>query len=729
MMKNFANFTLWFMVLFAIIKSIITNSGEWSLKDEKSPLGIIKTTLIAGILIQASWFLLAALIDVSTIATYAVGGLPLSVLKNTDIGEQKILTTNSAIDLDKFDLLNEEWESFKVRYSTTYKDGETSKPVHLSPCKMEGQYVVGRLYTEKKYRNTDIFEEWISACVAFGKQIVLYNEFPSLQDKDGVAYKNGVENMLGFGLWSLHYGTWEWLQACGYIIPTATDSSVDVWSCGDKFAEVYAYITDNSDAYNVDDYQRLNTGKKPINTPRSHEKIGSKWWTNWFDSKNVIAMTMSDLISKSQWFVWPLVTIYASLLNFAQLTDDSTTTIGETSWIFIIKTAVALALIFPLVALTLVLIARIGVLRLYIVASPFIVLKATFSKFLDGKWMDALGKYLDISSVVKLVFAPVVTVAALSISLIFMTALTNGFQSGNTSEGFFESLWLTKTTALSNPAYEAITVEEVSTIEFSKLPWGNGLDWFSWLLLNCFAIGLMRMVLFAAIKANALGEVIGQKVQDFGGKFLQTLPILPIGQDGNKVGIGTAASAIGNFPDQYIAKRKSDQTGVIDKFIEERQNPGTTQITSDIATQVITPNATSKETIIQWFVDKGIREKGISETLDTNTSVIYDARNKITEPQAKEDVKKAIIAAGVTQANWTAAETASKLAPVKKALDELLTSKKPKTQADIDAIFADTDPANKKIVDDYFAVTDDYTIKIEDIEYIINKTDKKSKKK
>ncbi len=67
------------------------------------------------------------------------------------------------------------------------------------------------------------------------------------------------------------------------------------------------------------------------------------------------------------------------------------------------------------------------------------------------------------------------------------------------------------------------------------------------------------------------------------------------------------------------------------------------------------------------------------------------------------------------------------MAPVKKALDELLTNKKPKTQADIDAIFAD--PDNKKIVDEYFAVTDNYTIKIEDIEYIINKTDKKSKKK
>jgi len=65
-------------------------------------MDIIKKTLIAGILIQASRFLMAALVDVSTIATYAIGGLPLSVLKNTDIGKEKILMVNSVIDLDKF---------------------------------------------------------------------------------------------------------------------------------------------------------------------------------------------------------------------------------------------------------------------------------------------------------------------------------------------------------------------------------------------------------------------------------------------------------------------------------------------------------------------------------------------------------------------------------------------------------------------------------------------------
>jgi hypothetical protein len=34
---------------------------------------VIKTTLIAGILIQASWIITAAAVDISSIATYGIG--------------------------------------------------------------------------------------------------------------------------------------------------------------------------------------------------------------------------------------------------------------------------------------------------------------------------------------------------------------------------------------------------------------------------------------------------------------------------------------------------------------------------------------------------------------------------------------------------------------------------------------------------------------------------------
>lgn len=55
------------------------------------------------------------------------------------------------------------------------------------------------------------------------------------------------------------------------------------------------------------------------------------------------------------------------------------------------------------------------------------------------------------------------------------------------------------------------------------------MDRFSRLIVNFFGIGLMWMIVFAAIKANKIGEKVGQKVQDFGETTFRTLPILPTG--------------------------------------------------------------------------------------------------------------------------------------------------------------------------------------------------------
>ncbi len=74
-MKNFANFALWFFVLFAIVKNIIS----WPFgrdAGERSPIKTIKKTLIAGVLIQSSWFLMWAVVDISTIMTSAIWAFP-----------------------------------------------------------------------------------------------------------------------------------------------------------------------------------------------------------------------------------------------------------------------------------------------------------------------------------------------------------------------------------------------------------------------------------------------------------------------------------------------------------------------------------------------------------------------------------------------------------------------------------------------------------------------------
>jgi hypothetical protein len=65
------------LFLYGIFRILIGKS------DAKEMGNLIKNTLIAGILIQMSWFLMAVAVDISTIATYGVGGLPLTVVGET----------------------------------------------------------------------------------------------------------------------------------------------------------------------------------------------------------------------------------------------------------------------------------------------------------------------------------------------------------------------------------------------------------------------------------------------------------------------------------------------------------------------------------------------------------------------------------------------------------------------------------------------------------------------
>jgi hypothetical protein len=122
-----------------------------------------------------------------------------------------------------------------------------------------------------------------------------------------------------------------------------------------------------------------------------------------------------------------MVTIYSSLLNFAEISDTGVDSFGKISGEMIIRTAFALMLFFPLLALAVVLIVRIAFLRLVIAASPFIVLLETFKESLKLPKDFKLGEQLKLSNVISVIFAPVITVFALSLAVIFITTLISTF--------------------------------------------------------------------------------------------------------------------------------------------------------------------------------------------------------------------------------------------------------------------------------------------------------------
>jgi hypothetical protein len=77
-MKNFANFTIGFLFVFKIIKSLFAKDA-FAIKTE------LPKFLVASILANMSWFLMGVLIDVANVATAAVGSFP-QIIINEDTG-------------------------------------------------------------------------------------------------------------------------------------------------------------------------------------------------------------------------------------------------------------------------------------------------------------------------------------------------------------------------------------------------------------------------------------------------------------------------------------------------------------------------------------------------------------------------------------------------------------------------------------------------------------------
>lgn len=66
------------------------------------------------------------------------------------------------------------------------------------------------------------------------------------------------------------------------------------------------------------------------------------------------------------------------------------------------------------------------------------------------------------------------------------------------------------------------------------------LDFFPWIILNIFGIGLMRTILMAAFKANAFTGKLAGTIESFAGQAIKTAPIIPIA---GGVGIGALPKA------------------------------------------------------------------------------------------------------------------------------------------------------------------------------------------
>ncbi len=129
-MKNMANFWLWFYFVYLILSEIIGNISDWIMwsKATKTIKDKISWILIAWIWIQASRFLTAVVIDISTITLVTVGSFPSQIVsENPKVEEYFEVSISDYLQIELkdgktlWDIIN------GVKYSLFLTDENRSK--------------------------------------------------------------------------------------------------------------------------------------------------------------------------------------------------------------------------------------------------------------------------------------------------------------------------------------------------------------------------------------------------------------------------------------------------------------------------------------------------------------------------------------------------------------------------------------------------------------------------
>lgn len=525
--KNLANFTLWFLFVYKIFKYLI----DW--KDKIKD--ILLSALIAWIWIQASWFIMAALIDVSTILTYWVWWLPISILKenNEDIQDKNSWKYNPA-----------------VLKNMVYVDAKDIGTVHIY------------MTSTKAWENT--WNILISECETFqyGGQVTWEK---LIFAPKRIYYSSGVDMPTDSN--RCHY----YGQVYYFSSLTGDFSSFIDWNkfkcesgkCGEQqqnYNNKLADLRDNLTKQDTGSMIQLITNWQVLQIRDAHTgwRTIMGLWTGVYKESDMRGLDVNNKRTWSWWatnrlqdimdgnsYVGVFTALYTSLINQWKwiITEKET-------WIFadLLNTALSfwyvLAIWIPLIVVSIVFMIRICVLRIAIILSPFIVLASAFKEIWEKIFKWDFLEYFNIQNLIPIIFSPAIICFAVSMSTVLVTILLNF---NNTP---------------------------IATEEKSILWWLIQLDiaWLSLpiarLIISVFWVAITWFIVRAAIETTKIWESkIVKSLKDLATTTLWSMPIVPIPwKDGEWVSFIWANTAFGLNGQTWVF------TKITDKITSTRSN-------------------------------------------------------------------------------------------------------------------------------------------------------------
>ncbi len=404
-MRNLANYVLWFIFVFKIFWYL--TSGQKS-SDLSS---LLKSSLIAWIWIQASWFLLAVLIDVSNILTYSVGWLPIHILwtqktegVDSDFWNPYVFQTVISVDLKDSDSIyyylsststgeNQRWNHFISECETfSFKYASGNEELIVAPK-------VVYYYDWKTYHSTEQFKCHVWDDVFYLRGFADGIVWQTCSEKEECAnaqikYMDSVKN----AIIQLNNKKIEWIK----------------WEVKDwKVLQIKNAHLTWEDA-------------KAAGIRHSYED----YWV-WLDVDNKLSWNewgmakLHDILEGDDWYVWVFSVLYSSLLNAGEDFRIPNSSIYGELLNTVLSLCHMLVVGIPLLAMLVVFLMRIWVIWMAIVLSPVIVLFEAF-KLWDKDFIKNIKilQYFKLGSLIGIIFSPAVICFAVSISTVLVRIIS-----------------------------------------------------------------------------------------------------------------------------------------------------------------------------------------------------------------------------------------------------------------------------------------------------------------
>jgi hypothetical protein len=510
MIRTFSNFILWFLFIGSILFAFFR---FWWWDDTWWVKSLFKNVAIAWLLINMSWWLVAALIDLSTIMVVAVWWLPLTVMGSTTTGNNhevrdhiRFLKSHTILDLSPRNNTNQDVFDHTIVFSCGATEDRESPETFYAPCKVLNGRMADR-------GDIDIEWSWLQFLHLLAQSWEKFSKNDSLK----VTYDNLSKDYCFYSWDLIQYVSW-----------------ADVNDC-----EVYQDLLEA--------------------------------WAE--QKKNDWCAFFWDLTTRATESTWPLYTIYWSILSMSQIGLTSNFwNVTEVSLELLIKAIIWLWLMIPLLLLAAILVIRAVVLWLVIAFSPLLVLAYSF-KFSKEKLDWAQWGKFTIWNIIWLIFLPVFAVFALSISVIFLAMLSNitliEVKEWTHPQAKEQASWCKNSVSTilqwvekiqndgSTSCYDFMGIQTICFDEWDKVFGSNIVNILSWLILNCFGIAIMWMVVMFVLKSNKFTATVTEKVDNFAREWLMSVPIIPIDAQWNRISLWWAKDFVTNTPNQIMARQRN----------------------------------------------------------------------------------------------------------------------------------------------------------------------------